>query len=121
MMGEPDTGTPPPEEGSPTVTDKPKKKLSANLKKKRRWKPRKKKPMQKTKPDPKTLEEMLPEVVPSTIISDDVPKARVKLKTDYWPRVPVENGDRLLAGSIVELPMEEAKTVVGRGAGELQF
>lgn len=73
-----------------------------------------------------TLEEQLPSLIPKPLVPPGIKTATVKLKVDYWPSVPVENQsvekpNRLLAGSRVALPYEEAKHIVGRGIAELAF
>ena len=84
-MGDPETTDPPSEEGSPVDVVKTAVRQS---KKKRKWKPRKRKKMQKTKMDPKTLEELLPEVVPSAVVGEGIETKRVKLSltTGRWSR-----------------------------------
>lgn len=73
-----------------------------------------------------TLEELLPETIP-TVETDPLEKtARVKLTRDYWPIGKVINEDfkkpgRLLAGSSIRLPISEAKQVVANGGGTLAF
>lgn len=73
-----------------------------------------------------TLEEQLPAMVPRAVIPPETKTATVKLKADYWPSVPVmgavvDKPDRLLAGSRVTLPWDEARHIVGRGVAELVF
>lgn len=73
-----------------------------------------------------TLEEQLPSMVPRPVLPPGEKTATVRLKVDYWPSVPVENPavdkpNRLLAGSRVALPYDEAKHIVGRGLAELSF
>jgi hypothetical protein len=83
-------------------------------------------PLRSTNTAAPTAEEQLPSLIPRPINPDGIKLATVKLKVDYWPSVPVENSSverpgRLLAGSRVALPYDEARHIVGRGIAELAF
>src|SRR5262245_4960006 len=93
-------------------------------KRKRKRAKKGKKPMRMSTHTPRTLEEELPPAVP--FAKFDGKAATLKLDRDYWPNCMVENQDinrpnRLLAGSIVKLPIEEARRLVRLGIGALVF
>lgn len=77
--------------------------------------------MQTTMTRPQTLEDLIPEDPPQPIIKANVKTARVRLKRDYWPVVKITRGERLHAGQVVPLPIDEAKRVVENKIGDLVF
>jgi hypothetical protein len=77
--------------------------------------------MQTTATRPLTLEELVPDDPPHTIIKANVKTARIRFKTDYWPVVKITKGDRLYGGQIEPLPIEEARKVVETKIGDLAF
>jgi len=77
--------------------------------------------MQNTKSRPPTLEELIPQDPPHTVIEGSVKTARVRFKVDYWPITKLTKGERLYGGQVELLPIKEAKHVVENKIGELTF
>jgi hypothetical protein len=77
--------------------------------------------MQTTVIRPQTLEELIPEDPPHTIIKANVKTARVRLKKDYWPIVKITKGERLYGGQVEPFPIDEAKKMVENRIGDLVF
>lgn len=77
--------------------------------------------MQTTTVRAQTLEDLIPEDPPHTIIKANVKTARVRLKKDYWPLVKITKGDRLYGGQVEPFPMEEARAIVEKKIAELVF
>lgn len=77
--------------------------------------------MQTTTTRTPTLEELVPEDPPHTIIKANVKTARIRLKKDYWPTVKITRGERIYGGQVEPFPVEEARRMVENKIGDLVF